>query len=36
MYDIFSDDMKDYFSIDKDKGEIITKIILDREEKKVC
>lgn len=34
-YDIFSDEMKEYFSIDKTKGEIITKIRLDREEQKL-
>lgn len=33
-YDIFSDEMKEYFSIDKTKGEIVTKIQLDREEQK--
>lgn len=30
-YDIFSDELKEYFSIDKTKGEIVTKIRLDRE-----
>lgn len=35
VYDIFSDQMKEYFSIDKVKGEIVTKIRLDREEQKV-
>lgn len=34
-YDIFSDEMKEYFAIDKVKGEIITKIKLDREMRKV-
>lgn len=34
-YDIFSDEMKEYFSIDKDSGEIITKIRLNREERKI-
>lgn len=34
-YDIFSDEMKEYFSIDKTKGEIVTKIKLDREEQKM-
>lgn len=34
-YDIFSDEMKEYFSIDKTKGEIVTKIRLDREEVKL-
>lgn len=34
-YDIFSDEMKEYFSIDKAKGEIVTKICLDREDRKM-
>lgn len=34
-YDIFSDEMKEYFTIDKVKGEIVTKIRLDREDRKV-
>lgn len=34
-YDIFSDEMKEYFSIDKTKGEIVTKIRLNREEQKI-
>lgn len=34
-YDIFSDEMKEYFSIDKTKGEIVTKIRLDREDRKM-
>jgi protocadherin Fat 1/2/3 len=34
-YSIFSDEMLEYFSIDKEKGEITTKIKLDREAKKV-
>lgn len=34
-YDIFSDEMKEYFTIDKVKGELVTKIRLDREERKV-
>lgn len=33
-YDIFSDEMKEYFSIDDQKGEIVTKVRLDREERK--
>uniref|UniRef100_A0A182TNV0 Uncharacterized protein n=1 Tax=Anopheles melas TaxID=34690 RepID=A0A182TNV0_9DIPT len=32
-YSIISDDMQDYFSIDKEKGEIVTKKKLDREER---
>ncbi|XP_052890694.1 fat-like cadherin-related tumor suppressor homolog [Anopheles moucheti] len=32
-YYIISDDMQEYFSIDKDKGEIVTKKKLDREER---
>lgn len=34
-YDIFSDEMKEFFSIDKTKGEIITKVRLDREVQKM-
>lgn len=34
-YDIFSEQMKEYFSIDKTKGEIVTKVRLDREEQKL-
>lgn len=34
-YDILSDEMKEFFSIDKSKGEIITKVRLDREERKI-
>lgn len=34
-YAIFSDEMQEYFSIDKEKGEIVTKVRLDREAKKV-
>lgn len=34
-YDIISDEMKEFFSIDKTKGEIVTKIRLDREERKI-
>lgn len=34
-YSIFSDEMMEYFAIDKDKGEITTKVKLDRELKKV-
>lgn len=34
-YDIFSEQMKEFFSIDKSKGEIITKIRLDREEQRI-
>lgn len=34
-YAIFSDEMQEYFSIDKEKGEIVTKIRLDREARKV-
>lgn len=34
-YSIFSDEMLEYFSIDKEKGEITTKIKLDRKAKKV-
>lgn len=34
-YDIFSEQMKEFFSIDKSKGEIITKIRLDREEQQM-
>lgn len=33
-YDIFSDEMKEFFSIDKMKGDIVTKVRLDREERK--
>lgn len=33
-YDIFSDEMKEYFAIDKIKGEIVTKVRLDREARK--
>lgn len=33
-YDIFSDQMRDYFAIDKVKGEITTKVRLDREERR--
>lgn len=33
-YDIFSDEMKEYFAIDKIKGEIVTKVRLDREVRK--
>lgn len=33
-YDIFSDEMKEFFAIDKNKGEIVTKVRLDREERK--
>uniref|UniRef100_A0A182YNX1 Uncharacterized protein n=1 Tax=Anopheles stephensi TaxID=30069 RepID=A0A182YNX1_ANOST len=32
-YSIISDDMQEYFSIDKEKGEIVTKKKLDREER---
>lgn len=34
-YDIFSDEMKEFFAIDKMKGEIVTKIRLNREERKI-
>lgn len=34
-YDIFSDEMKEYFTIDKDKGIIEAKTTLDREERKL-
>jgi hypothetical protein len=34
-YAIYSDEMQEYFSIDKDKGMIVTKKQLDRELKKV-
>ncbi|XP_055595283.1 fat-like cadherin-related tumor suppressor homolog isoform X3 [Uranotaenia lowii] len=34
-YSIISDDMQEYFSIDKEKGEIVTKKRLDREVKKL-
>lgn len=33
-YDIFSDEMKESFTIDKVKGEIVTKVRLDREERR--
>lgn len=33
-YDIFSDEMKEFFSIDNQKGEIVTKVRLDREDRK--
>ncbi|XP_037031417.1 fat-like cadherin-related tumor suppressor homolog isoform X7 [Bradysia coprophila] len=33
-YDIFSDEMKEYFAIDNIKGEIVTKVRLDREVRK--
>ncbi|XP_055371961.1 fat-like cadherin-related tumor suppressor homolog [Condylostylus longicornis] len=33
-YEIFSDEMKEYFTIDKDKGVVEAKISLDREEKR--
>lgn len=34
-YYIISDELQEYFSIDKEKGEIVTKKKLDREEKKL-
>lgn len=34
-YAIFSDEMQEFFAIDKEKGEIVTKVRLDREAKKV-
>ncbi|XP_058828867.1 fat-like cadherin-related tumor suppressor homolog isoform X4 [Topomyia yanbarensis] len=34
-YSIISDEIQEYFSIDKEKGEIVTKKKLDREEKKL-
>lgn len=34
-YAIFSDEMQEFFAVDKEKGEIVTKVKLDREVKKV-
>lgn len=34
-YSIFSEEMQEFFTIDKDKGEIVTKLKLDREHRKV-
>lgn len=34
-YALFSDEMQEFFSIDKEKGEIVTKMRLDREARKV-